>query len=182
MGFEYELLSRFAENRGLALEMKVVEDMDCISEMLENGEGDIIAANYTITEERKQYVSFSIPILKTRLSLIQKLPPNWHQLAQATLDSLLVRDLKDLGGKSIHVRANSSFYEPLINLNENYGVQLTIASVYQETTEELIQRVMNGEIEYTVADENVAILNKAYYPSIDIKTTFPDSQLLGWAC
>ena len=74
MGFEYELLSRFADNLGVALEMKVVEDMDCITEMLENGDGDIIAANYTITEQRKQDVAFSIPILKTRWSLIQKLP------------------------------------------------------------------------------------------------------------
>ena len=77
---------------------------------------------------------------------------------------------------------HSSFYEPLIKLNEDYGVPLTIESVFQETTEELIQQVMKGEIAYTVADENVAILNKAYYPSIDIKTTFPDSQLVGWAC
>jgi membrane-bound lytic murein transglycosylase F len=182
MGFEYELLSRFADNLGVALEMKVVEDMDCITEMLENGDGDIIAANYTITEQRKQDVAFSIPILKTRLSLIQKLPENWHQLGRLALDTLMVRDLQDLGGKSIHVRDHSSFYEPLIKLNEDYGVPLTIESVFQETTEELIQQVMKGEIAYTVADENVAILNKAYYPSIDIKTTFPDSQLVGWAC
>ena len=162
MGFEYELLSRFADNLGVALEMKVVEDMDCITEMLENGDGDIIAANYTITEQRKQDVAFSIPILKTRLSLIQKLPENWHQLGRLALDTLMVRDLQDLGGKSIHVRDHSSFYEPLIKLNEDYGVPLTIESVFQETTEELIQQVMKGEIAYTVADENVAILNKAY--------------------
>lgn len=47
--------------------------------------------------------------------------------------------------------------------------------------EELVSRVANGEIDYTVCDENVALLNKTYYPNLDvsIKVSFP--QNIAWA-
>jgi len=42
--------------------------------------------------------------------------------------------------------------------------------------------VSKGQIEYTVADENVAVLNKVYYSNIDVKTPLSFNQNVAWAC
>jgi membrane-bound lytic murein transglycosylase F len=41
--------------------------------------------------------------------------------------------------------------------------------------------VAKGEIEYTVADENVAAVNKMYYPQLDVETAISFQQNLAWA-
>lgn len=43
-------------------------------------------------------------------------------------------------------------------------------------TEELIRRVNSGEIDYTIADENVATINKYYYPNIDVSVKISEEQ------
>ena len=72
MGFEYELLREFAEELGVELEIITVHDLNEINQRLNNGEGDIIACNYTITRERQDHVNFSRPFFQTQQVLIQR--------------------------------------------------------------------------------------------------------------
>ena len=60
VGFEYELIKEFARENNLALEVVIVGDENPF-ELLNLGEGDVIAANYTITSERKKVASFTRP-------------------------------------------------------------------------------------------------------------------------
>jgi len=39
----------------------------------------------------------------------------------------------------------------------------------------------NKEIDYTVADEHIALVNSKYYPNIDIKTPLSFPQKIAWA-
>ena len=48
-------------------------------------------------------------------------------------------------------------------------------------TEELIRQVAEKEIEITIADSNIALLNQRYYPDIRIAFPIEESQSLGWA-
>jgi membrane-bound lytic murein transglycosylase F len=41
--------------------------------------------------------------------------------------------------------------------------------------------VSNGDINYTVCDENVAILNRSYYPNIDVGLIISYPQNIAWA-
>lgn len=41
--------------------------------------------------------------------------------------------------------------------------------------------VVEGEIDYTVADKNIALVNKTYYPILDIETEVSFSQRIAWA-
>ena len=72
MGFEYELLQLFAEEIGVNLKVVIVENLDSLINMLDRGEGDIIACNYTVTSERTKTISFSEAILQTHQVLIQR--------------------------------------------------------------------------------------------------------------
>ena len=61
VGFEYELVREFAKENDLALEVIIAGPDDNPYDLLYNGLGDLIAASYTITEERKKIVNFTRP-------------------------------------------------------------------------------------------------------------------------
>jgi len=48
MGFEYELLERLANDLDVELEMVVAKDENDLVDLLQNGEGDLLAYGYTI--------------------------------------------------------------------------------------------------------------------------------------
>ena len=65
-------------------------------------------------------------------------------------------------------------------LANEIGSEINIEPVAVEA-EQLVQMVARGEIDYTVADENVAAVNKRYYPILDIETAVSFPQNLAWA-
>jgi len=69
-----------------------------------------------------------------------------------------------------------------VNLSEEIGGGIDIVTVPGDVeTEELIRMVSEGEIDYTVADENVALLNRKYYKNIDVETAISFPQKIAWA-
>ncbi|MEX2597685.1 MAG: transporter substrate-binding domain-containing protein [Salibacteraceae bacterium] len=182
MGFEFELLDRFSEHIGVNLIMHPIENMDDIIRQLDEQKGDLIAANFTVTNHRKKEVLFTKSILQTRQVLVQRLPEKWWTYNQDELESQLIRNPVKLIGKDIHVRRHSSFYTRLINLMDEIGGIVNIKFADGIGTEKLIEMVSEREIQYTVADENMAALNKAYFPNIDIKTPLSFQQNVAWAC
>lgn len=182
MGYEFELIKRLADNLNLELEIKVVKDISQMFEMLNNGEGDIIAFNLTITKSRKDVVAFTHEHNITRQVLVQRRPDNWYQMNRHEIDKQLIRTPFDLEGKEVYVRAGSSYYDRLENLSEEMGGQIDIKEADPESsTEDLIRMVSEGEIEYTVADRNIALLQQAYYSNIDISTDISLPQKIAWA-
>lgn len=182
MGYEYELLSRYAKDRGLALEIKLIEDMDSVFQQLIHAEGDIIAANLTVTKKRQQKVHFTQAHLKTKQVLVQRLPENYRKLWRQHIEDSLVREPFELEGKTVVVRKNSSFYDRLQSLSDEIGGEINIVEASGDLeTEDLIRLVAKGDIDFTVADQNVAKLNKRYYPNIDAKTAISFSQKIAWA-
>ena len=131
--------------------------------LLQNCKGDIIAANLAITDERKQFVSFSDSYLTTKMVLIQRKPEGYKKMKSAQIQDSLVTEITDLRGKTIHVWKNSTFFRQINYLNIAYDLDMTIVGTEGDLiTEELIRQVSEGEIDYTIADENVA--------SIDLKS------------
>lgn len=181
MGFEYELLDRFAKHIGVDLEIEVVEDLDNVIPKLNDGQGDVIAANYTITQERQSKVMFTYPVLEARQVLVQRMPDRWWTMKSAKLEKSLIRNPAKLIGKTVHVRKESSFYPRLLNLMDEIGGIIHIEEAGNVSTEKLIEMVSNGDIDYTIADENVALLNKGYYPNLDILTPVSFPQRMAWA-
>ena len=182
MGFEYEMLNRFAKHLGVELKIIVVKDMDKIFDELYSNDIDIVAANLTITEDRMNTVEFTEPLLYTRQVLIQRKPKGWENMNESKLNEKLVRTTIDLDGKNIFVRKGSSFYSRLKNLQQEIAGKISITDVAGNvSTENLIAMVANGKISYTISDENTAMVNQSYYPQIDIKTAISFPQKIAWA-
>jgi len=182
MGYEYELIKRLADHLNLELEIKVVKDISQMFEMLNNGEGDIIAFNLTITKKRREVVAFTHEHNITRQVLIQRRPDNWYQMARHEINRQLIRTPLELEDKTVYVRAGSSYLDRLENLSDEIGAQIDIKEADPESsTEDLIRMVSEGDIEYTVSDRNIALLQQAYYSNIDISTDISLPQKIAWA-
>ncbi|NQU05675.1 MAG: transporter substrate-binding domain-containing protein [Calditrichaeota bacterium] len=182
MGYEYELMQRLGNHLGVEVEIRIARDMDKILEILNEGQGDIVAAALTITKERTEKVAFTLPTNTVSIVLVQRKPDKWRQMKLHEIDRLLIKNPIDLIGKIIHVRRESSYYARLVNLAEEIGGDIEIVEVSGITsTEELIRKVSSGEIEYTVADDNIANINQAYYDNIDVSTALSMPQRIGLA-
>ena len=182
MGFEYDLLKELANHLGVQLEIVVVEDLNEVFNMLNNGEGDIIAHNLTITKERDEKVDFTYPVNLTRQVLVQNKPQGWDKMRANIIEKKLIRNPISLIDKEVYVRRESAYYSRLQHLSEEIGGDIKIVEVPGDIeTEELISKVASGEIPFTVADENIAMINRAYYPGLDISTPISFPQQISWA-
>jgi len=182
MGYEYELLERFAEKLGVDVEIKLYRNIEEMFRALEDGEGDVIAFNLTITNERKKYVDFSNYINTTQQVLVQQKPKNWRKLTLDKINNSLIRNPINLENKTVYVRNGSAYQTRLENLAEEIGGYINIVVATDSlSTEDLIKQVAEGEIDYTISDENIAHLNQAYFPNIDIDTHISFQQKIGWA-
>lgn len=182
MGYEFDLLSLFAEHLDLRLKIEVTSSIEEAFEMLNQGKGDVIAYNLTVTNERKKLVKFSDSHYKTKQVLVQRKPKGWRRLTRDQLNDSLIREQIDLIGKAVYVRKSSSYLPRLRNLADEIGGEINIVETEDSVeTERLIKMVAQGDIEYTVADESVALVNAAYYPDIDVFTPISFPQQIAWA-
>ncbi len=180
MGYDYELLTRLAQTLDVELSIEVTNDIEEAFRMLDRGEGDIIAFNMTVTAPRKARVAFTEHHNEVKQVLVQRRPDQWRRMKRHQVEGALVRNPLALEGKTVHVQRNSAYAERLVNLAEEIGGDITVVEEDADT-ETLIKMVADGEIEYTVADENIAMVNATYYPSVDVRTPVSFPQKVAWA-
>jgi membrane-bound lytic murein transglycosylase F len=181
MGYEYELLKRLTDQLKVDLRIKVITSIDDATEMLNKGYGDIIAFPFTITSERRKIVEFTKPHFNTSQVLVQRKPDNWQDNVHLA-EKKMIRNPAELIGKKVFVKYGSSFKDRLENLSQELGGDIIIIedSATAET-ESLIRQVADGEIDYTVTDRMIAMVNRAYYPNLDIDTKISLPQRIAWA-
>lgn len=169
MGFEYEMLREFARELGVELEIITVDNLDDINRMLNRGEGDLIACNYTVSIGRKKEIDFTVPYLTTKQVLVQQKPAGWENLDPASYKRKVLHDPTQLARKKVAVWNNSSYYQRLVNLQEEIGDSIYIQPISGDfSAEDLIEQVSEGTIPYTVVEKNVAEVNSKFYDNIDV--------------
>jgi len=181
IGYQYELLKQFTQYLGVGLDMVIEKDLQKSIEMLHNDEIDVIAMGLTVTSERKNYVEFTDPILTTRQVLVQRLPDNYQNIqTKDELDSKLIRNQIDLADKTIYIQKGTIYADRLATLANEIGDTIYVMQEDKDV-EELIAAVANGEIDYTIADRYVALVNARYYQNIDVNTPISFPQRIAWA-
>ena len=180
MGYEYELLTRLAEALDLTLEIQLTSSIDEAIQMLNSGRGDIIAYNIAVTTQFKELLAFTEHHNEVKQVLVQRKPVNWRQQKRHQIEDYLIRNPLALDGKEVWVPANSSYTARLKNLSEEIGGEIRIVEKELDS-ETLIRMVADGEIEFTVAKEDLALVNATYYPIIEVNTPISFPQKIAWA-
>lgn len=182
LGFEYELLKRLAKHLELELDIVVANDINKNFKLLNDGTVDLVAHGMTITGNRKKSVAFTDYLYLVQQVLVQKKPDNWRRISWSKLQKSIIHDAVEIIGDTVSVRKNSSYYQRLKNLSNELGGKIHINELDGSlSTDEIIKMVVDGEIEYTVADDNLAKINASYYPVLDIKVPVSFSQRIAWA-
>lgn len=172
MGFQYELSEQFAQSLGVKLSVKVANNTNEMIEMLLSGQGDLIAYHLPITKERKDSLLFCGEEIVTHQVLVQR----------STLKPPLVKDVTELIGREVCVKPGR-YYRRMVNLNEELGGGIHIHPIENDsvTVEDLITQVSIGQIPYTICDNDIAQLNKTYYPNLNISLQVSYDQRAAWA-
>lgn len=175
LGFQYELLQELSDYLGIEIEVSVNNDLKENFDALTNGEVDLIASNLTVTPERELFLDFTSPHSQSRQVLVQKTKTKKQFSETETL-----RSPWELAGKTVYVQRNSSHSQQLRNISAKIGESINIVEVPIET-EKLIKMVSSGEIDYTIADEDVAMVNTSIIKGLDIGTVIGIPHQQAWA-
>jgi membrane-bound lytic murein transglycosylase MltF len=171
-GITFELLRRFQEhvNKKFDRGLHVVEiipmpvSRDRLLPALLAGQADLIAADLTNTEIRSALVEFSQPFISDVDEVLVFGPAS-----PAGIDSL-----DDLAGKSIYVRASSSYFEHLVALNARFAerglepVRLELANELLRT-QDILEMVNAGLIGATVVDRYKADYLAKIFPDVVVR-------------
>ena len=181
MGYEYELLKLFADSKGLELRIDVTASLEQGFKKLNQGEGDILAYNLTVTKQRKKRIAFTHYHNLVRQVLVQRKPANWREMKLHEIEEHLIRNPVELIGKEVFVRHHSSYLDRLRNLSEEIGGDIRIVQGDPDLeTEALIRQVSEGIIDYTVAEEDIGLVNATYYTNLDVKTAVSFPTQIAW--
>ena len=88
-GYDVYFAERIAKDLGVELKLVPVEAASRV-EFLETAKVDIILANFTVTDERKEKVDFALPYMKVALGVVSP-------------DSAIITDAEHLNGKTLIV-------------------------------------------------------------------------------
>ncbi len=166
-GIEYELAKMFANELGVKLKLIVPESLNDILDDLNKGLAQIAAAGLTVTRERKKQFWFGPAYQKVTEQLIYN------------TDHRRPGSLSSLHGQ-LEVVANSSHADRLHHLKKMIP-ELSWKADKNTDTEELLQLVSDGMIDYTIADSNQVALDQRYLLNIRVAFDITKPEPLAWA-
>jgi len=166
--FEVELLTRLAAQLSLEPVWIHVEKFEDLMSMLLEGKGDIIAANLTVTEDRKKKLAFSVPVTTVTEQLLIR-----HD------DS--IKSETDLKDRRIAVQPSASYWDTIQSLKAKYpGVSVeSVAEDY--SIEQIIDGVANNAFDVTVADSNLISAILPFQDKLKVAFDVSDTRAIAWA-
>jgi len=165
-GFEYELAKEYADSLNVELRIIPTYSLDELFIKLNTGEVDLLAAGLSITDKRLQRFRFA---------------PSYKTISQKLVfkqGNVRPRKVADLTGK-LMVTSGSSYVENLEKLKQTNS-ELTWQESTEFDSEELLRKVLSGEIDYTIIDSNNLAINRRYYPEISIGFSIDEPEPLAW--
>jgi membrane-bound lytic murein transglycosylase F len=164
---EMELASDFAEHLGLEPEWIFVERFDENIPLLLAGKGDVITANMTITEERKEKVLFSVPVEIVKEQIVTRAGDNVSKPA-------------DLVGRRIAVQRSSSYWQTANTMKEKFpGVRIEAVDENLTITE-ILEGVANNSFDVAIADGNIVKEVLAYQDGLKVAFDATGERAIGW--
>ena len=150
---------------------------DELLQKVADGLGDIAAGNLTITPPREELVDF---VVQSDRSV--------DEVVVTGSRGAPVASLADLSGRTVHVRASSSYHESLLALNERFraeGVPLVTLQLVPDALEDedMLEMANAGLIDALVVDDWKARLWDQILPEIEAHTEVKVAEdgRIGWA-
>lgn len=169
-GFEYGMLSAFARELGVALEIRDVHDLNRMFSRLQDPQegAQLAAAGLTVTPERREQVRFTPSYFEIRQQVIYRLGEDRPT------------SIADLQGKRVAVIAGSAHAEQLRRLSRRYP-ELEWDEISDVDAMELIEMVNEGEYHYAIVDSNAYSVHRGLYANTYPAFNLTQFQPVAWA-
>lgn len=183
LGFEYELMSELAKQLGVKLEIVPAKTTQEQYNLLNEGKGDIIANGIYNSPKAKEMSSLTIPYREVEQVLVQRRPGRTFDAVDSIYKTdTLIHNISGLSNKIVYIAENSVFYSKLKELADTVGINLDVRILGDDRgTDDIIEAVAAGEIDYTIADKDLAMVNNSYFDNLNTELRVGDKQSLHWA-
>ena len=165
-GFEYDLVNELAEYLDVEIELIPSYHVSELLPKLENNQIDILVGGLSPTKSRAEKFRFAPPYHTISHKLVYKQgkdrPNNLSQVEGV-----------------ITVAPDTSHLESLLELQEDYP-ELQFQVAQQADPNELLEMVIEGEVDFTIADSHNLALVRRYFPDISVAFTMDKDQPLSW--
>ncbi|EDZ62958.1 membrane-bound transglycosylase, SLT family [Sulfurimonas gotlandica GD1] len=170
-GFEYELISSYAKEIGVDLNLTVVYTASEALQKTRDGIGDITVASLSDTSSRIKEFKFGPQYYTIEEQLICN--SGMHKTGT------IPKSIEDLAGLNIVVGKDTSYEATMRKLAQEVGgIDFSISDEY--STEQLLELTHNQKIDCTVADSNIFLINQRYYPDLVRTLALSEKKKLAW--
>jgi membrane-bound lytic murein transglycosylase F len=170
-GFEYELISEYAKEIGVDLNLTIVYSINEAIQKSREGVGDITVASISKTQDTKKEFVFGPQYYTTQELLICN-----NSLYKK---GIFPRDIDDLAGLNIVVAKDTSYETTMSKLSTNVN-NLNYVATAKYSTEQLLELTYQKKIDCTVVDSNIFMINQRYYPELLRTLVLNDKKKLAW--
>lgn len=167
-GFEYDLVTRYAESLGVAVEWKTYDDISAMLDDLAKGKVNLVAAGLAITPGREKRFHFTPAYTEAAPVLIYRKD---HEPPQS---------LKDLSQGRLVVSAQSAHAEKLTTLREKFP-NLTWDERNNLSPTALLSLLNEGEADFVVVNDNVFEQLRSLFPDLEKGQALDVAHPLAWA-
>ncbi len=167
-GPEYDLFRGFAESLGVSLVIETVESVSEILPHVNEGKSHMAAAGLSMTESRREFLSFGYPYNSVDMHLIYK------------LGSGKPRSIEETIGRHIEVVASSSHSDMMDSLSVAYP-ELDWSENADVEVVDLLEKVARGELDFTIADSTEFNIQRHFYPELRIALDLQIADPIAWA-
>jgi len=170
-GLEYDLALLFTEYLGENTHAKfiVVDSIEKAIASIINKQADIAASDLTVTDERKQLIDFSESYQDVQEQVVYN----------KEINDKPPKNAKDLVNVHLTVPAATSFVERLEKLKKTEP-GLTWEERKETHSEQLLEQVANGYIDYTIADSHLISVLRNYHPNLDVAFSLGAPEKIAW--
>ncbi|MBY5992891.1 membrane-bound lytic murein transglycosylase MltF [Ferrimonas balearica] len=166
-GFDYDLAAEFADYLGKPLKIHAYHSLEELFQALEAGRVQMMAAGLTTTPARQHFWRFGPPLYEVSSQLVYR---NGQPRP---------RDLGALEGE-LMVAKGASHVELLHRLKQEHpGLSWTETTDFD--SDELLARVAEGHLAYTLADSTSVAVNRRYHPELRVALSLGEPQSVAWA-
>ncbi len=171
LGYDYERIRAFARENKMGIKFHVATSMKELIGYVENNKVHVAAYEIPITAEYKQHVIHCGAQNETYQVLVQKEGKD------------TISNVTQLIGKDVYVIHGSNYEARLRNLDSEIGGGINIHAIENDSliSEDLIDMVASGRLPFTIADSDIAQINKTYNDSINISLKVGFPQRSSWA-
>jgi len=166
-GFQYAIARRFAYHLGVELKPIVTPDIEEMRLVLENGEGHLGAFAIPITRLRSEQLHFSRPFHRAEPKLVYRLGDPRPQ------------SLDDLQGP-LTVAYGEGHAEQLDDLQPAHP-RLQWIIDHQASSSQLLKRVADGELAYTMAYSHEVEIAQRIHPELRVAFSVGEARDFAWA-